>query len=1064
MKTQQIRFVSSFLPQMLHRLVLLVLALLIGGAAELRAASAVSLDGVNDYVTFGPAPGLSSSSFTLETWFKRSAAGVTVNTGTGGVTAIPLVTKGRGEADGSNLDMNYFLGIRATDNVLCADFEEGAGGVTPGLNHPIAGITPIVNGVWYHAAATYDGVKWQLFLNGSLQAELVVNRPARADSIQHAALGSALTSTGVASGFFAGALDEVRVWNYARSVADIAANKNTEILTAAGLLGRWGLNEGSGTVAGNSSGSVINGTLTNGPLWVAGFQEAGLPVLTRGPYLQNGTATSVVVRWRTDLATDSRVSHGTVAGQLTTNVNNVTVTTEHQVTLTGLAPDTQYFYSVGSTTAALASGADFTFFTAPPIGTAHPTRIWVLGDSGTADSLAAGVRNGYSSFGGTRYTDVWLMLGDNAYDTGTDAEYQSAVFDMYPSFLRKSVLWSTIGNHDVAGSANPPLTIPYFQIFNNPTAGEAGGVASGTEKYYSFDYGRIHFICLDAMTSSRLPGSAMLTWLAADLNATNQDWIIAFWHHPPYTKGSHNSDAETELIQMRTNVLPILEAGGVDLVLNGHSHCYERSYFLNGHYGLSSSLAPAMKLDSGSGREGGTGVYEKPAGLAGNQGTVYVVAGNGGHVTTWTGGSTAEFNPAPHPAMFYSALHLGSLVIDVTGNRLDLKMIRETGAVDDYFSIVKSVPNTPPNVSISSPAGGATFIAPANISVTANATDSNGSVVQVDFRAGSTLIGSDTSAPFVITWNNVPAGSYALTALAVDNLGATTTSAVVNITVNSPPPLAPTALIATAGDAQVVLSWSASSGAASYKVKRATASGGPYANVATGVTTTGFTDGTVVNGTTYFYVVSAVGTGGESGDSNQASAIPTAPLTPPLAPGSLAATAGNAQVALSWSSSSGATSYTLKRAIVSGGPYGMLIGGLVTTSYTDATASNGTTYFYVVSASNGAGEGSNSSQASATPSIPPSAPAAPRNLVATTVSSTQINLAWSDNANNETGFLIERSTNGSTFTQIGSVGLNVMAFSSTGLSGNKRYYYRVRATNAVGPSAYSNTANARTLK
>src|SRR6185295_112429 len=206
-----------------------------------------------------------------------------------------------------------------------------------------------------------------------------------------------------------------------------------------------------------------------------------------------------------------------------------------------------------------------------------------------------------------RYTDVWLMLGDDAYDTGTDAEFQAAVFDMFPTYLRQTPLWSAIGNHETAQATNPPLSIPYFQMFSFPTNGEAGGVPSGTEKYYSFDYGRIHFIALDSMTSSRQPGSPMLTWLLNDLESTSQDWIIAFWHHPPYTKGSHNSDTETELIEMRQNVLPILEAGGVDLVLTGHSHCYERSFFINGHYGSSTTFNNTMKIDGGSGREDGTG-------------------------------------------------------------------------------------------------------------------------------------------------------------------------------------------------------------------------------------------------------------------------------------------------------------------------------------------------------------------------------------------------------------------------------------------------------------------------
>ena len=121
----------------------------------------------------------------------------------------------------------------------------------------------------------------------------------------------------------------------------------------------------------------------------------------------------------------------------------------------------------------------------------------------------------------------------------------------------------------------------------------------------------------------------MMTWLQNDLAATNKKWIIAFWHHPPYTKGSHNSDTETELVQMRQNALPMLEAHGVDLVLTGHSHSYERSFLLDGHYGTSSTLTPAMKKDAGSGREDGTGAYEKATPIGGqHEGVVYAVAGS----------------------------------------------------------------------------------------------------------------------------------------------------------------------------------------------------------------------------------------------------------------------------------------------------------------------------------------------------------------------------------------------------------------------------------------------------
>src|SRR4030095_9512902 len=119
-------------------------------------------------------------------------------------------------------------------------------------------------------------------------------------------------------------------------------------------------------------------------------------VVTRGPYLQMGGPDSIVVRWRTDTGTDSRVRYGSSPSSLNLAANNSLVTTEHEVLVSGLSPDTQYFYSVGTSTATLAGG-DSTYFwiTFPPVGTPAPTRIWVLGDSGTADSSATAVRNAY---------------------------------------------------------------------------------------------------------------------------------------------------------------------------------------------------------------------------------------------------------------------------------------------------------------------------------------------------------------------------------------------------------------------------------------------------------------------------------------------------------------------------------------------------------------------------------------------------------------------------------------------------------------------------------------------
>lgn len=402
--------------------------------------------------------------------------------------------------------------------------------------------------------------------------------------------------------------------------------------------------------------------------------------LAREPYLQLGTTNSIVVRWRTATATDSRVSYGDNPARLALSKTDATVSTEHSLQLTNLLPNTKYYYSVGSTGQVMAGGDDsYSFVTAP--STSKPTRVWVLGDAGTNTSAQRSVRDAYARFAGERATDVWLLLGDNAYETGTDSEYQKAFFDIYPSFLRQSVVWPTIGNHDTAGSATPPSDLPYYQMFTFPARGEAGGMASGTKNYYSFDYGSIHFVCLDSMTSDRSPNGAMLRWLTNDLAANTKPWIIAYWHHPPYSKGSHDSDDDQTQAEMRQNALPILEAYGVDLVLAGHSHSYERSYLIDGHYGKSNTFTNNHKKNGGNGRVEGNGAYLKSTfGPSAHEGAVYAVAGSGGQA------SSGALN---HPAMYISLQQLGSMVLDINGNRLDAKFLRETGAVDDSFTIIK---------------------------------------------------------------------------------------------------------------------------------------------------------------------------------------------------------------------------------------------------------------------------------------------------------------------------------------------------------------------------------------
>jgi hypothetical protein len=410
---------------------------------------------------------------------------------------------------------------------------------------------------------------------------------------------------------------------------------------------------------------------------------AGAQVVTRGPYLQQPTPTSIIVRWRTDVGTDSRVSYGLAPAVGIGTAADPAVVTEHVVTVTGLSPATRYYYSVGTTTGALAGGdAAHYLDTAPPTGTTARLRLWAIGDAGFTGVNLDAVRDAYPAYTGASHADLFLLLGDNAYLQGTDVQYQNAVFTEHAAMLRTTPVWSVFGNHEFFSSNSVTQTGPYFTMFSFPTAGEAGGVASGTESYYSFDYGNVHFIVLDSEQSPSSPSTPMLTWLEADLQATTADWTIALWHRPPYSRGVlHNSDVEAAEINMRTYVLPVLDSYGVDLVLCGHSHNYERSYLLDGHYGLASTFSPSHQVDAGDGDPVGDGAYVKASlGPVPNGGAVYVVSGSGSEVRN---------SVLNHPAMVVGLLELGSVLIEIHGSTLSLRMLDDAADVRDRFRIQK---------------------------------------------------------------------------------------------------------------------------------------------------------------------------------------------------------------------------------------------------------------------------------------------------------------------------------------------------------------------------------------
>ena len=449
-------------------------------------------------------------------------------------------------------------------------------------------------------------------------------------------------------------------------------------------------------------------------------------------FLQQLTATSVIVKWRGE---GEGVCFAEDASQLADfTAATVTEADHKEVLLEGLSADTLYYYGLGDNRNGSTEQA---FRTAPVTGEPPASgliRILVVGDSGTAspsveenipDAFNGSVLSyeGFQQYNNYRPLDLFLMLGDNAYEDGTDEEYQSAVFDLYADLLNKTPLWPTIGNHEMgigdlviggnvvltgsgfnvatsidgyrADADDPGSRAPYIDIFTLPTNGEAGGVPSGTEQYFSLDYGNVHIVSLDSQISARDTDArdAMLDWLESDLSTNMLDWTIVIFHHPPYSKGSHGSDTtdflvgigiDQPMVDMRVEFTPVFEAYGVDLVYSGHSHSYERSAYIHNHTGDSDTFDPGIHAELNDNGEIASGQDEESYSQVSRSGSddkvVYTVAGSTGKV------SDAALD---HPAHVAGFVELGSVLIEAGASEMTATFINDKGAVQDYVTITR---------------------------------------------------------------------------------------------------------------------------------------------------------------------------------------------------------------------------------------------------------------------------------------------------------------------------------------------------------------------------------------
>ena len=342
--------------------------------------------------------------------------------------------------------------------------------------------------------------------------------------------------------------------------------------------------------------------------------------IVRGPTAQWVGPTSARVAWWTNIASPSVVNYGTPTPGGTPATDNTNVQ-NHVVLLAGLTPGTAYQYNVGNGAGVTSGTAKFT--TSPPAGTSFS--FDAIGDYGAASAGQQGNANRIASD-----SSAFLQtLGDNVYSEASDPNFTTTYSEvdghwfkqMQAAFTAKA-LWTANGNKEYYGHGT---------WFNNIWA-------PNNEKWYSYDWGDAHFLVIDSSQPFD-PASAQYAWALADLQAHQASaWRIAVIQDPPYSSTSNNSSS----MPVEASLVPLFQAQGVQLVLSGNSHNYERSKpLIDG--------APVIG------------------------GITYMVSGNGGNA----------FNPFTIPQPSWSAFrddtHYGYLKISVSAAAL---VINEVSALD----------------------------------------------------------------------------------------------------------------------------------------------------------------------------------------------------------------------------------------------------------------------------------------------------------------------------------------------------------------------------------------------
>jgi hypothetical protein len=389
----------------------------------------------------------------------------------------------------------------------------------------------------------------------------------------------------------------------------------------------------SASNTGDVSAPAITRLPTGGSADACGNLAAGAPpaanVLARAPYLQRVTAQDAVVVWTApggktasvllqspdgkqkatyDAAIDTSAPMPDLVSQWPTPISFKPVR-QWSAAVSGLSPDTTYCYTVVQDGQPVTTPAPLQ--SAPAPGTGKRVQFLALGDSGGGGSDQHALMEQMA----TVPYDFMIHAGDIAYDSGTLPQFESRFFGVYAPMLAKRPIFPASGNHEYETSD----AAPFRQVFVLP---ENGG-PDGVERWYSYDWGDIHFVALDTEKT----GAEQAAWLEADLAANKLPWTIVYAHRPPRSSAGRDDQPFQRWFE------PVLAAHHVQLVINGHEHHYERF---------------------------------KP-----RDGVTYVISGGGGR------GVRELSTPAPGSAFADAVIHF--VVVTVEGDTLTLHAIDATG-------------------------------------------------------------------------------------------------------------------------------------------------------------------------------------------------------------------------------------------------------------------------------------------------------------------------------------------------------------------------------------------------